>query len=83
MKGVSYILNLVDVCEDAIIELSGKTRATANESNLVIQDGDRVRVGALPTKLPNAVTPVRAVKNPGPYDSSSGWGYTISLSLIS
>ena len=71
---MSCILNLVDVCEDAIIGLSGKTRATANGPNLMVQNGDRVHVGALPTKLPNVVTPVGAVTNPGHYDSKFGMG---------
>jgi polysaccharide export outer membrane protein len=52
--------------------MSGKKRPTSNGADLMLQDGDFLRVASLPTQVANVVTLAGAVKNPGPYEFRSG-----------
>jgi polysaccharide biosynthesis/export protein len=63
-----------DVDLSGIMEVSGKTRPTSDGADLLIHDGDYVRVGSLPTQVANLVTLAGAVKNPGPYEFKPGMG---------
>lgn len=65
---------ILDVDLNAIVDFSGRKRSTANGADLGIQDGDYVRIGALPTQVANVVTLAGAVKNPGPYEFKLGMG---------
>jgi polysaccharide biosynthesis/export protein len=65
---------ILDVDLNAIVDLSGKKKAAANGTDLVMQDGDYVRIGSLPTQVANVVTLAGAVKNPGPYEFKPGMG---------
>jgi len=65
---------ILDVDLHSIVDMSGKKQAAANGADLVIQDGDYVRVGSLPTQVANVVTLAGAVKNPGPYEFKPGMG---------
>jgi polysaccharide export outer membrane protein len=63
-----------DVDLSAIVSAGGKTQPTGNGADLLIHDGDYVRVGSLPTQVANLVTLAGAVKNPGPYEFKPGMG---------
>ncbi len=65
---------ILDVDLNAIFDAGGKKRVTSNGADLVIQDGDYVRIGSLPTQVANLVTLAGAVKNPGPYEFKPGMG---------
>ena len=65
---------ILDVDLNAIVDLTGKKKAAANGTDLVMQDGDYVRIGSLPTQVANVVTLAGAVKNPGPYEFKPGMG---------
>jgi len=51
---------------------NGKESPSSAGSNPLIQDGDVVRVGALPTQVANVISLAGAVKSPGPYEYRSG-----------
>ncbi|MGH2398126.1 MAG: SLBB domain-containing protein, partial [bacterium] len=51
---------------------NGKPQSAETGSNPVIQDGDYVRIGSLPTQVANVVSLAGAVKSPGPYEYRSG-----------
>lgn len=51
---------------------NGKSRKNGSASDLVLQDGDYVRVTSLPTQVANVVSLAGAVKSPGPYEFRSG-----------
>ncbi len=63
-----------DVDLSAIVSTGGKSQPTSNGADLLIHDGDYVRVGSLPTQVANLVTLAGAVKNPGPYEFKPGMG---------
>ena len=65
---------ILDVDLNAVVDTTGKKRPTSNGSDLVIQDGDYVRIGSLPTQVANVVTLAGAVKNAGPYEFKPGMG---------
>jgi len=55
-----------------ITDDGGKKRQVSSRADLVIHDGDYVRIGSLPTQVTNVVTLAGAVKNPGPYEFKPG-----------
>jgi protein involved in polysaccharide export with SLBB domain len=63
---------ILDVNLTAIVDVCGKKRLTNDGADFVIQDGDYVRVGSLPTQVANLVTLAGAVKNSGPYEFRPG-----------
>ena len=65
---------IIDVDLNAVVDWSGKKKPAANGTDLVMQDGDYVRIGSLPTQVANVVTLAGAVKNPGPYEFKPGMG---------
>jgi protein involved in polysaccharide export with SLBB domain len=65
---------ILDVDLNVVVDAAGKKRPTSNGSDLVMQDGDYVRIGSLPTQVANVVTLAGAVKNPGPYEFKPGMG---------
>ncbi|WP_455377946.1 SLBB domain-containing protein [Petrachloros mirabilis] len=65
---------IVDVDLAATSEGSGRKRAASNTADLLIHDGDYVRIGSLPTQVANVVTLAGAVKSPGPYEFKPGMG---------
>lgn len=65
---------ILDVDLNAIVDFNGKKRPTNNGADLVIQDGDYLRVGSQPTQVANVITLAGAVKNPGPYEFKPGMG---------
>lgn len=65
---------ILDVDLNSIMDVSGKKRPAGDGADLVIQDGDYLRVGSLPTQVANLVTLAGAVKNPGPYEFKAGMG---------
>ena len=65
---------IVDVDLNAVVDAAGRKRPTSNGSDLVMQDGDYIRIGSLPTQVANVVTLAGAVKNPGPHEFKPGMG---------
>ncbi|MDA2910928.1 SLBB domain-containing protein [Nitrospiraceae bacterium AH_259_D15_M11_P09] len=51
---------------------NGNARSRESEVDPIIQDGDYVRIAALPTQVANVVGLAGAVKNPGPYEYRPG-----------
>ena len=72
---------MLDIDLTTILEPSGQKRATSDGADLLLQDGDFVRVGSLPTQVVNVVTLAGAVKNPGPYEFRPGMGVRNILKL--
>jgi protein involved in polysaccharide export with SLBB domain len=65
---------ILDMDLTAIVDAAGKKRAASDGADLMMQDGDYVRLGSLPTQVANLVTLAGAVKNPGPYEFRPGMG---------
>ncbi len=63
---------ILDVDLMALSTNGGKKRPLGEGADLLIQDGDYVRIGSLPTQVTNVVTLAGAVKNPGPHEYKSG-----------
>ena len=63
---------ILDIDLTSIVDVSGKKRAVGDGADLMMQDGDYVRLGSLPTQVANLVTLAGAVKNPGPYEFRLG-----------
>lgn len=63
---------ILDMDFTSVVDVSGKKRAMGDGADLMIQDGDYVRLGFLPTQVANLVTLAGAVKNPGPYEFRLG-----------
>jgi len=57
---------------NSITDDGGKKRPTSSRADLVMHDGDYVRIGSMPTQVTNVVTLAGAVKNPGPYEFKPG-----------
>jgi protein involved in polysaccharide export with SLBB domain len=65
---------MTDIDLGQIVDATGKRRPTSNGADVLLQDGDFLRVGSLPTQVVNVVTLAGAVKNPGPYEFRLGMG---------
>jgi len=65
---------MIDLDLSKIIDTNGKSRPTSNGADLMLQDGDFLRVASLPTQVVNVVTLAGAVKNSGPYEFRPGMG---------
>ena len=65
---------ILDMDLTAMVDASGKKRAASDGADLMMQDGDYVRLGSVPTQVANLVTLAGAVKNPGPYEFRPGMG---------
>ena len=63
---------MIDIDLGQIVDASGKKRPTSNGADVVLQDGDFLRVASLPTQVVNVVTLAGAVKNSGPYEFRPG-----------
>jgi len=63
---------MIDIDLGQIVDASGKKRPTSNGTDLILQDGDFLRVASLPTQVVNVVTLAGAVKNSGPYEFRPG-----------
>ncbi|WP_455245765.1 SLBB domain-containing protein, partial [Petrachloros mirabilis] len=63
---------IIDVNLSVITETKGKKRPAGPGVDLVMHDGDYVRIGSMPTQVTNVVTLAGAVKNPGPYEFKPG-----------
>jgi polysaccharide biosynthesis/export protein len=61
---------IVDVQLDQF--MNGQAKSNGSSGAPVIQDGDFIRVGSVPTQIENAVTLSGAVRNPGPYEYRPG-----------
>jgi len=72
---------MIDIDLSRIMDTSGQKRPTSNGADLILQDGDFLRVASLPTQVVNVVTLAGAVKNPGPYEFRSGMGVRDILKL--
>jgi protein involved in polysaccharide export with SLBB domain len=51
---------------------NGRSSRGAHSAAPLIQDGDFIRIAAVPTQIENAVTLTGAVRTPGPYEYRSG-----------
>jgi len=63
---------MLDIDLSKMFDMSGKKRPTSNGADVMLQDGDFLRVASLPTQVANVVTLAGAVKNPGPYEFRPG-----------
>ncbi len=61
---------LLDASDPA--KAGSRAHEAGREADVVIQDGDFVRLGSVPTQIENAVTLDGAVRNPGPYEFKPG-----------
>jgi len=73
---------IVDVALAGILKAKSEMRGNGNSGRLssasvpLIQDGDFVRISAVPTQIENAVTLAGAVRTPGPYEFRPGMRIT-------
>jgi len=70
--GQGRVMTDVDLPAILAARADGKPQSAETGSNPVIQDGDYVRIGSLPTQVTNVVSLAGAVKSPGPYEYRSG-----------
>jgi protein involved in polysaccharide export with SLBB domain len=73
---------IVDVALGGILKAKSEVKGNGYSGKLpppsvpLIQDGDFVRISAVPTQIENAVTLAGAVRTPGPYEFRSGMHLT-------
>jgi len=66
-----YLMD-VDLLATVLTRATNKDGPPSPDVDPLLQDGDYVRIGSLPTQVANVVSLVGAVKSPGPYEYRSG-----------
>src|SRR6266571_4920566 len=66
-----YLMD-VDLTATVLTRATNKDGPPSPDVDPLLQDGDYVRIGSLPTQVANVVSLVGAVKSPGPYEYRSG-----------
>src|SRR5438309_389654 len=66
-----YLMD-VDLMATVLTRATNKDAPPSPDMDPLLQDGDYVRIGSLPTQVANVVSLVGAVKSPGPYEYRSG-----------
>jgi len=66
-----YLMD-VDLTATVLTRATNKDGPPSPDVDPLLQDGDYVRIGSLPTQVANVVSLVGAVKSPGPYEYRPG-----------